>query len=143
SSNQPGRFFSTALSNYQMGQSMTDASQFINSLPTRPLRDEERELIRSLLSRLSDQSELEHTLQASRVTDMQDGGMGSIRFVQPERRSFGKTLAEAQYVDSDGVVVSITINADQKGQLFEVDFWKVDFSPLKRYPKLSNLVVKH
>ena len=122
---------------------MTDASQFINSLPSRPLRDEERELIRSLLSRLSDQSELEHTLQASRVTDMQDGGMGSIRFVQPERRSFGKTLAEAQYVDSDGVVVSITINADQKGQLFEVDFWKVDFSPLKRYPKPSNLVAKH
>ncbi|MGB2638232.1 MAG: hypothetical protein WAN32_04730 [Candidatus Acidiferrum sp.] len=69
--------------------------------------------------------------------------MGSIRFVQPDTRAFGKALAEAQYVDSDGIPVSITINVDQNGQLFEVDFWKVDFSPLKRYPKPSELVVKH
>ena len=68
--------------------------------------------------------------------------MGSIRFVQPEPRSFGKALVEAQYVDSDGVLVSIAVNADNSGDLFEVDFWKVDFSPLKRYPKPSDLVDK-
>jgi hypothetical protein len=54
---------------------------------------------------------------------------------------FGKVLAEAQSTDEDGVSVSIAINADKKGDLFEVDFWKVDFSPLKRYPKLSDLRV--
>jgi hypothetical protein len=126
-----------------MGQSMSDALQFTNSLPTRSLRDEELELVRSLLSGVSGQTALEHTLLTSRVTDMRDGGMGSIRFVQPEPRSFGKELAQAEYVDRDGVLVSITINVDQKGQLFEVDFWKVDFSPLRRYPKPSDLAVKH
>ena len=65
--------------------------------------------------------------------------MGSIRFVQPERRSFGQTLVEAQYADSDGVLVSIAVNLDKNGDLFEVDFWKVDFSPLRRYPKPSDL----
>jgi hypothetical protein len=122
---------------------MSDASQFTNSLPVRPLREEESELIRSLLSGVSAKAALEDTLSASRVTDMQDGGMGSIRFVQPEPTSFGKALVEAQYVDSDGVLVIIAVNTDNNGDLFEVDFWKVDFSPLRRYPKPSDLAVKH
>lgn len=67
--------------------------------------------------------------------------MGSIRFARDERRIFGKVLAEAQYTDEDGVCVSIAINTDNKGDLFEVDFWKVDFLPLKRYPKPSDLRV--
>ncbi len=49
------------------------------------------------------------------------------------------TLVEAQYLDSDGVLVSIAVNADKQGQLFELDLWKVDFSPLKRYPKPSDV----
>jgi hypothetical protein len=121
---------------------MSNASQFTNSGPIRPLREEERELIRSLLRGASAQA-LEDTLPTSSVTDMQDGGMGSIRFVPPEPRSFGEALVEAEYVDSDGVLVSITINTDNKGDLLEVDFWKVDFSPLRRYPKPSDLVLKH
>lgn len=73
---------------------------------------------------------------------MQDGGVGSIRFVgsQPP---MGKEVAEAQYLDSDGVLVSIVINTDRNGQLFEVDFWKVDFSPLRRYPRPSDLSAGH
>ena len=65
--------------------------------------------------------------------------MGGIRFLQSEPRSFGKALAEAHYLDSDGVLVSIAINADSSGELFELDFWKVDFSSLKSYPKPSDL----
>jgi len=121
---------------------MSDVSQFINSPKSRPLRDEERELVRCLLSGVPGLAALEDTLLASRVKDMQDGGMGSIRFVQPDHRSFGRAVAEAQYVDSDGIPVSITINVDEKGELFEVDFWKVDFSTLSRYPKPLDLVVK-
>jgi len=120
---------------------MSDVSQFNRSLPGRVLREEERELIRSLLSRVYKPEDLENALAKSRVTDMQDGGMGSLRFVGSEPRSFGKALAEAQYVDSDGVLISIALNADNKGQLFELDFWKVDFSPLIRYPKPSDLLL--
>jgi hypothetical protein len=118
---------------------MSDSSELIGSPPPRHLRDQERELIRALLSDVSSEAALEGTLSASRVADMEDGGMGSIRFVQPERRSFGQTLVKAQYADSDGVLVSIAVNLDKNGDLFEVDFWKVDFSPLRRYPKPSDL----
>jgi hypothetical protein len=120
---------------------MSDVSKFTKPVPGRPLREEERELIRSLLSRVSASAILEDILATSCVTDMDDGGMGSIRFVQSEPRTFGKRLAEAEYVDSDGVLVSIALNADSKGQLFELDFWKVDFSRLRRYPTPSELVV--
>jgi hypothetical protein len=51
-------------------------------------------------------------------------------------------LMEAQYVDSDGVLVSIAVNAARNSDLLEVDFWKVDFSPLRRYPRPSDVVIK-
>jgi hypothetical protein len=122
---------------------MLNESQFTCSGPSRPLREEERELIYQLLSGVCAGAALSDMLMGSRVTDMHDGGMGSIRFIQHEPRTFGKELAEAQYVDSDGVLVSIALNTDTNGQLFELDFWKVDFSPLRRYPKPSDLVIKH
>jgi len=46
----------------------------------------------------------------------------------------GGILAEAQYVDIDNVLVIITILHDYFHHLYEVDFWKVDFSPLIKYP---------
>jgi hypothetical protein len=71
------------------------------------------------------------------VEEMQDGNMGSLKFVTSEsgRRRFGEKIAETEFVDEDGVLVSATINLDDRGNLFELDIWKVDFSPLKRYPK--------
>lgn len=127
------------LTSYQMEQSMSDESRFSKSGPQRTLRSEERSLIRSLLSGVYPTAEVESALTECLVVDMQDGGMGSIRFVGSEPRSFGKALVEAQYSDSDGVLVTIAVNADHQGQLFELDFWKVDFSPLMRYPKPSDV----
>jgi hypothetical protein len=95
-----------------------------------------------MLSRLYPPAALENLLATSRVTEMQDGGMGGVRFIGPEPRLLGKPLAEAEYRDSDGIPVSIVINADKSGQLYELDFWKVDFSPLKVYPKPSELAIK-
>jgi hypothetical protein len=78
------------------------------------------------------------------VEEMQDGNMGSLKFVTSESRPgrFGEKIAEAEFVDEDGVLVSATINLDDRGNLFELDLWKVDFSPLKRYPKAADLDVK-
>lgn len=39
--------------------------------------------------------------------------MGSFEFAGDERRSLGRCLAEAEYIDSDGIPVSIVLNADQ------------------------------
>jgi hypothetical protein len=121
---------------------MSDVSRFASSSTERALRGEEKELIRFLLSDVFEPAELENTLATARVRDMNDGGMGSIRFIGPGLRRFGKQLTEAEYLDRDGVLLSIAVNADRDGNLFEVDFWKVDFSPLKRYPKPSGLTVK-
>jgi len=67
--------------------------------------------------------------------------LGRIRFTQPDPRLFGRELLRGEYLDSDGVLVSITLNADDHGDLFELDFRKVDFSALKRYPAPQNVIV--
>ncbi|KQW93450.1 hypothetical protein ASC94_12495 [Massilia sp. Root418] len=86
--------------------------------------------------------EAEPRLRASRVEDMADGGMGSVRFLSQASayRRFGRRAAEALYVDADGVTVVISLNLDEKGDLFELDFWKSDFSPLRSYPKPAQLL---
>ena len=73
------------------------------------------------------------------VVEMRDGGMGSIRFINGSDRRRSRSIAEAEYVDDDGVSVSIELNVDEKDELFELDFWKVDFSPLRRYPTPEDL----
>ena len=118
---------------------MSVESQFAKPESGRLLRPEEAALIRALLVGVYPAGVLESALRDSRVTDMQDGGMGSIRFLGPSPKSFGMALVEAQYLDSDGVLVSIAVNADKQGELFELDFWKVDFSSLKRYPNPSDV----
>lgn len=105
------------------------------------LREEEKVLLKTMLA-----SRFDVLLQTSDrvlVQDMNDGGMGSIEFLPDsvKSRSSGivSILVEAQYMDEDGVPVLITIYLDQQGRLHEVDFWKVDFSPLKRFPKPDQL----
>jgi hypothetical protein len=65
--------------------------------------------------------------------------MGSIRFVKAGSRRRSRSIAEAEYVDEDGVLVSVEISVGDDNELFEVDFWKVDFSPLRRYPHPEDL----
>jgi len=108
-------------------------------VPGRPLRDEELALILHLLDG-TPSTTLRESLAGARVTDMNDGGMGSIRFIRPEAHPIGELLAEAQYLDSDGVLVVIFLNDDKIGQLFELDLWKVDSSPLVCYPTPASLL---
>lgn len=93
----------------------------------RPLTEAERMLVTLIAG------DSRKVPQDALVKPMMDGGMGSLRFVNshPNRR-FGRKLGEAQFTDSDGILVSATLNADQFGELFELDIWKVDFSPLRR-----------
>ena len=80
-------------------------------------------------------------LPESLVEEMQDGNMGSLRFVTleyPDRR-YGSMIVEAEFTDADGVLVSVALNLDDRGNLLELDIWKVDFSPIERYPKPEDL----
>ena len=91
-----------------------------------------------LLYMLRGKPEVEHLLAGLptiEVEDMDDGGMGSLLFVssKPNRR-FGDAVAQVQFTDEDNVAVLASINVDKDGELFELDLFKADFSPLKKLP---------
>lgn len=73
---------------------------------------------------------------------MDDGGMGSLEFAGDEHRSLGSCVVEAEYLDRDGFPVSIALNSDTNGLLYELDMWKVDFTPLQEYPHLERVTIK-
>lgn len=75
------------------------------------------------------------------VQAMRDGGMGSLRFPGVEQRRYGSTLAEAEFRDADGTPVSVALMLDEAGDLFELDIWKVDFSPLVRIPPVDQITI--
>lgn len=71
------------------------------------------------------------------VRPLNDGGMGSLRFVKPDDRKFGRMLGEHLFKDKDGIDVIATIYLDQEGDLFELEIWKTDFSPVKQLPETN------
>ncbi|TGD77157.1 DUF6984 family protein [Hymenobacter wooponensis] len=74
-------------------------------------------------------------LPTARVEELEDGGMGSLQFVSgKQNRRLGHLLATTWYTDADGVAVLASLYADADGELFELDSWKVDDSPLQRIP---------
>lgn len=113
------------------------------SLPQgRSLRSEETSILAALLKPPLDQYVC--GLATCKVQDLDDGGMGGIKFLREsgKPRSFGKTIAEAEYIDADGVLVSIAINVDDVGDLLEIEFWKVNYAALCIYPKPEQLSIR-
>lgn len=110
----------------------------------RKLTAPEKELLKIMLSRTKVGEAVLDQLESSRVTRMDDGEMGSLKFEASgvEEAHLGETIAEAEFVDEDGVAVSVALNLDQHGRLYELDVWKVDFSRLTRWPKPEEVVVK-
>ena len=110
----------------------------------RKLRKEEAALIAAMLRNSPKADELLRSLSERRVQEMNDGGMGSLRFrtADNRQRHFSKKIAEAEFTDQDGTLVSAVVNLDEIGELFELDIWRVDFSPLKRYPRPEDLRLK-
>ena len=75
------------------------------------------------------------------VLDLKDGNMGSLTFDLKNNQLRNKIIATANYLDDDGVLVDIELTSDTSGNLFELDIWKVDFSPLISYPKVEELKI--
>jgi hypothetical protein len=102
----------------------------------KPSTDELR-LIEALVARSSEQL-VGDWREKLFVETMNDGGMGSLLLFPDGRgsdgRKFGGTASELHFEDADGVEVSVTLNLDQAGAMFEVDIWRVDFRPLIRIP---------
>lgn len=97
----------------------------------RTLLDHEVPLMRRLLA-IGGRRELADQLL---VEPLADGGMGSFRIGELSAgRKLGCAVAELRFMDADGVSVTAVLNVDSQDQLFEVDIWKVDFSPLQHWP---------
>ncbi|WP_063826866.1 hypothetical protein [Cupriavidus sp. WS] len=101
----------------------------------RRLRDDERALLVALIAGKPEASRLLSSLDETIVEEMDGGGMGSLLFLRSDNRPrhLGKQLVEKEFADIDGVPVMVTVNLDERGELFELDIWKVDFSPLMRF----------
>lgn len=97
----------------------------------RTLLDDEIPLLRRLLVLGGRQERTDHLL----IEPLADGSMGSFRIGEfAAARKLGYSVAEVHFSDADGILVTAVLNVDTQDQLFEVDVWKVDFSPLQRWP---------
>ncbi|HYC64065.1 MAG TPA: hypothetical protein VEC14_04980 [Reyranellaceae bacterium] len=93
-------------------------------------------MIAAMVRGLPAEKRILEAIKSAPVEEMRNGGMGSLKFVDREtqERRFGTQICEATFSDSDGVPVSITLNLDQHGHLFELDVFKADGSALQRFP---------
>ena len=77
------------------------------------------------------------------VKPLNDGGMGSLELFPDGnvnlKRVFGKQISEYFFQDVDGVKVIASLNIDSSGNLYELDLWKTDFSPLQKINCLPHL----
>ena len=93
-----------------------------------------------LIAHLVAQAKVTVDISQLRASPMDDGGMGSLLFATAGTdRRHAKEVAVCYFEDEDGVSVSATLNVDQHGQLYELDVWKVDNSPLRRWPATSDI----
>lgn len=99
----------------------------------------------ALLDRLIEISEIEipnDWKDRLLVRQMDDDGMGSL-LLYPNgeneiTREMGEKVSELIFKDEDGVDVIASLNIDIKGNLYELDIWKIDFTPLKKWPDTFN-----
>lgn len=104
----------------------------------RKIRENEKALITFLLQKL-ELNLAEYPINED-VEEYEGGKMGSISMGNPDVSPYAGDLIQANYVDSDGTDVVITLTIDANNQLLDLDFWKVDFSKLLTYPKPEDLV---
>jgi hypothetical protein len=107
----------------------------------RSLSEHEKAIITAMLQNKNEFQYLLDSLDNVFVAEMDDGGMGSLQLVpnglENVDRSMGKQVALGEFIDSDEVPVSVALNVDRQGGLYELDIWKVDFSPLLSWPSPS------
>ncbi|GAB2580266.1 DUF6984 family protein [Spirosoma areae] len=104
----------------------------------RRLLEDEKRLIAQLL-KVSDLKLGPEWMENILVEPMNDGGMGSLKFFSNDpnhiSRKFERKISEIQFSDTDNVLVLVSLNLDSFGQLYELDVWKTDFSPLIKIPE--------
>jgi hypothetical protein len=110
---------------------------------TRSMSEDESRRLAALLRLKPETAHFIAQLEGLAVQEMDDGGMGSLLLIpkgmEHANRMLGRQTVAGEFVDSDGVLVSVTINTDRDDKLYELDVWKVDFSPLLRWPEPNSI----
>ena len=109
----------------------------------RKLYKEEIDLIEYLAVKANYQLE-KYWYDEYQAFPMDDGGMGSILLVADnlsnQERFFKAQIADCILHDVDDVAIIISLNIDQNDCLFELDVWKVDYSPVKKIMGFQELL---
>lgn len=109
----------------------------------RQLTQGEMQILLKMLEQNEEARKLIPFLSTAFVEEMNDGGMGSLKFVTGDSpsdgRQYGGIVAGGEFIDKDGTLVSLEIYVDKSGRLYEVDVWKVDSSPLIAWPNPVDL----
>jgi hypothetical protein len=102
----------------------------------RNLKKEEQSLIEFMLKDIPTYKNIIYKLPTSVVQEMDDGGMGSLKFLYSDGRirKFHKEVTSISILDVDEVPINFAINVDEYGDIFELDAFKGDFSPLQQFP---------
>lgn len=99
------------------------------------LTNDEKRLVQALAGEASNLILYPDWIDTIKVEPINDGGMGSLRFLSSPAPEVTRQAAELQFQDADGVSVIASLNVDEVGVPFELDVWKVDFSPLIKIPE--------
>lgn len=113
----------------------------MSEFKTRPIKDAEIKIIQHLLKHI--QADLNNFPISDTAFEYEGGKMGSINLVNSTPGEYKGDIAIAQYIDSDDVIVMITLTIDSNNQLLDLDFWKVNFEKLITYPKPEDLVYEN
>ena len=97
----------------------------------RPIKKQEKVLIQHLLELVHGPKHFE---LPQVVSDLDDGGMQSIRLASNPQISYSHDLIQVKYLDDDNVLVLITLTESNTNELFELEFWKVYSNTLISYP---------
>lgn len=106
-----------------------------------PLNDDEYRVARqALVSFFSSQSQLsDRGRKVFRAFD--DGDMGGfiVQWEEQQTEASEQIASEYHFVDIDNIDVLITAYTRDKQKISSVEFWKVDFSPIKTFPEPTDL----
>lgn len=102
-------------------------------LPT----EKEHKLIKELIF-LSEKDYLYSQLENLMVAELEDGKMGSLSLMPKGIKNKGnkqiEICSEKIFKDVDDVTVIASLYIDEIGNLYELDIWKVDYTPLISLP---------
>ncbi|KUG08840.1 DUF6984 family protein [Solirubrum puertoriconensis] len=101
----------------------------------RPLNLPELGLLIYLLRSAPQSARLLGELHTAEVVELNTSGIGTLRFLNHmPNRHLGERIASTQFLDEDGVQVFAALYLDQHGELYELDCWKADDTPVVRIP---------